>query len=728
MNVIMIRTVVKMSNRAIDRKAFLALLFVLGMASIMSQVLILREFLFAFGGNELIIGIFLSIWMLITGVGAFAGKYIITIPAKLSRFFYGVLTIGCAPLLLLFVIDFLRNIVFLPGIQPGIIQILLSTVVLLSVYCFFSGFIFSQLAILLKQIHEDNSYDKAYAAESIGSTTGGILFSFLLAYFLDNFEASCVVVSIAVIATIMFSKQIISVLTKVFMSVLLLLVLMFFFFMNGSRSARQYLFPAQEIVDSRDTRYGNLTVTRLADQLNFYQNNMLLFTTDNQMANEEAVHYAMIQHIQPSSVLLISGGIAGVTKEILKYENVERIDYLEIDPEVFQIGRELTKSLESDKIMTYKTDARRFITGTTNQYDIVIMNLPEPSTLELNRYYTVEFFKAIKQKLKADGIITFSLPSTANYMNDPVVRLNSSIYNTCRQVFQEVKIYPAGRNIYVVSDDSLTYHIGQLIEEKRIETDYVNPYYIDERSMIQRADYISSALTEDEKINTDFRPVAIYGFLQFWLSQFQFTGTVYSVIVIAVFLVIVLTFFFMKPVYPGMFTAGFTASSFQVLLLISFQIVMGHVYQSLGAFVAVFMAGLGFGALIRNKLIPVSNLKKYACLQLIMVIISCIIPAIIILSSRLSDYPFLVHLIFFILILSVSICTGLIFSVSLQLSGHFIKNNIALIYGTDMAGAALGAFLTTIYIIPLTGILNAAFLYAVLNLIFAINSLLRKQC
>jgi len=54
-------------STAISRNSLLLLLFVLGLSSIMSQVLILREFLIAFGGNELIIGIFLSIWMLTTG-------------------------------------------------------------------------------------------------------------------------------------------------------------------------------------------------------------------------------------------------------------------------------------------------------------------------------------------------------------------------------------------------------------------------------------------------------------------------------------------------------------------------------------------------------------------------------------------------------------------------------------------------------------------------------------
>lgn len=697
------------------------------MSSIMSQVLILREFLFAFGGNELIIGIFLSVWMLATGAGAFTGRFAVADQTEHSGILYGVLTIGCAPVLLLFVIDFLRNIVFLPGTQPGIFQILISTLVILAAYCFVSGLVFSRLAILMKKTRNDNAFDKAYAAESTGSMTGGMLFTYFLAYLLDNFEMSCVVAAITVITVFAYSRKIIHSAMKVLLLTVLISFLVFFFFLNGSQFARHYLFPAQEIIETRDTKYGNLTVTSMADQLNFYQNNMLLFTTDNQMANEEIVHYAMVQHDHPEEVLLISGGIAGITRDILKYESIKRIDYLEIDPDIFQIGKELTDALESDLIFTYSQDARRFIRKTANQFDIVIMNLPEPSTLELNRYYTLEFMTDLKRKLSPDGIITFSLPSVANYLNDPAVRLNSSIYNTLKEVFREVKIYPAGRNIYVASDDSLSYQIGQLIENKNIETDYVNYYYIDERSMVQRAEHILDELSDDEMMNSDFRPAALYGYIQFWLSHFQFTGKGYSIVIIVLFLIIICAFFFIRPVYPGMFTAGFTASSFQVLFLISFQIVAGHIYQSLGAFVAVFMAGLGFGALIRSKIIPQSTMEKYSLLQFIMVIISCLIPALILLSSRLSGFPVFMHLLFFFMILGVSICTGLIFSVSLQLTGPDDKTSIALIYGTDMAGAALGAFITTLYIIPLAGILNAAFFYAFLNLVFAFNSFFRKK-
>ena len=46
----------------------------LGYVSIMAQLVLLREFIKTFHGNELIIGIFLAIWMILTSAGAWAGS------------------------------------------------------------------------------------------------------------------------------------------------------------------------------------------------------------------------------------------------------------------------------------------------------------------------------------------------------------------------------------------------------------------------------------------------------------------------------------------------------------------------------------------------------------------------------------------------------------------------------------------------------------------------------
>ena len=46
-------------------------LFVLGLTAMATQVIMIREFLAIFHGNELIIGLFLGFWMVLTAVGAF---------------------------------------------------------------------------------------------------------------------------------------------------------------------------------------------------------------------------------------------------------------------------------------------------------------------------------------------------------------------------------------------------------------------------------------------------------------------------------------------------------------------------------------------------------------------------------------------------------------------------------------------------------------------------------
>ncbi len=58
----------------IDRRLSLAVV-AFGATSIVAQVILLRDFLSAFYGNELVIGIILANWMIITGAGSFLGKF-----------------------------------------------------------------------------------------------------------------------------------------------------------------------------------------------------------------------------------------------------------------------------------------------------------------------------------------------------------------------------------------------------------------------------------------------------------------------------------------------------------------------------------------------------------------------------------------------------------------------------------------------------------------------------
>jgi hypothetical protein len=57
-------------NPTISRRWMVTALIVLGFTTILSQLIVIREFLNVFQGNELIIGMILSIWMLLTAAGS----------------------------------------------------------------------------------------------------------------------------------------------------------------------------------------------------------------------------------------------------------------------------------------------------------------------------------------------------------------------------------------------------------------------------------------------------------------------------------------------------------------------------------------------------------------------------------------------------------------------------------------------------------------------------------
>ena len=97
----------------------------LGISSIITQIIAIREFLTVFYGNELIFGIILANWLLLTGIGAYLGKYFEK--GKISWLIILQIIIGFLPFFHIFIIRNLRNLVFFPGELIGIVQIFFSS-------------------------------------------------------------------------------------------------------------------------------------------------------------------------------------------------------------------------------------------------------------------------------------------------------------------------------------------------------------------------------------------------------------------------------------------------------------------------------------------------------------------------------------------------------------------------------------------------------------------------
>ncbi len=694
-------------------------LFVLGFTAILSQIVLLREFLLVFGGNELVCGLVLANWMILTGTGAFIGRISRRAGYNGNFVFYALILLGLIPPVTVFLINNFKNIVFEPGIAIGLFQILYSTLIILLPFCFLSGFLFTWLATRLSLNMKTNLIEKAYAFESIGSIIGGGLFSFVLVYFLTTYQVLGVLLSVNVLAGFLLLSRLRLNAYRIILLLLSLAMVTVFFITDFDYFSKKALFRNQKLIFLKDTPYGNLAITSSGDQKNFYENNILLFNTYNTIANEEAVHYAMVQHHNPKSVLLISGGISGITDEILKY-NVSKIDYIELNPWIFRIGKQFTESMEDKRIKAIETDARLYLKKSEDKYDIVLINLPEPSTAQINRYYTIEFFSMLKKRLNREAIVSLSLPSTVNYISREAARVNSVIYTTIKQVFREILIIPGEKNFCIISDSPLTVNIGKLIEDKGIDNVYVNSYYLDDNLLRQRGNYILANISHEVDINKDFRPVSYFNQLLFWISQFNINLNVFLVLSIIILFAMALLISRLNPVNLGMFTAGFTASSVEVMLIISFQIIYGYVYQTLGIIITIFMAGLAAGALLRKKFFPSPVKKHYYILQLTLAVYSVILPFIIVSTESLSTFPNLVHIIFFILTFIISLIVGFLFAIATLIQKEAISEISAKVYSVDLLGAALGALIISILLIPLAGIIYTGIILGILNLLCAL--------
>ena len=61
-------------------------------------------------------------------------------------------------------------------------------------------------------------------------------------------------------------------------------------------------------------------------------------------------------------------------------------------------------------------NTRFFAKRATGPYDVVIANVPDPTTAQLNRFYTSEFFEEVGEILAKGGVIGVTVSSSENYI------------------------------------------------------------------------------------------------------------------------------------------------------------------------------------------------------------------------------------------------------------------------------------------------------------------------
>jgi spermidine synthase len=285
--------------------------------------------------------------------------------------------------------------------------------------------------------------------------------------------------------------------------------------------------------------------------------------------------------------------------------------------------------------------------------------------------------------------------------------------------FKHVLIIPGLRNHYLASDGELTTAIAETIANRNISTISVNKYYVDDQLLRQRSDEILRSIDKNTNLNSDFIPVAYFRQLQYWLSYFSLKPWIPAALIGILFLAVVGR---LNAISLGMFTGGFAASSVEVILLISFQIIYGYVYQATGLIITVFMAGLAAGSFIGHRKIKFVDYRRFAGIQIALVLYSLFLPFMLSLLKESVDSDVVVYAVYFLMTVLIAALIGIEFSFAARLLKGGIAAAASTLYGVDLIGSAMGALVISIYILPLLGIVLSSIIVALLCLASATTS------
>ena len=648
------------------RRRLIFAILVMGFSGIVAQILLLRELLVTFYGNELSIGIILANWLILEAFGCFfLGKRVERLVKRLQGFVGLALLFSLSLPLAIYTTRILKEVIGVTvGEGIGLLPILYSSFLILLPVSISHGALFT-FGCKIYSVYSSakgrslpdawqagapggkqdaTSIGKVYIYETLGTIAGGIGFTYL---FIPYFHSLQIALGVALLNFILCvfllgpfwkKKQIATNKVLGSVSVALLVFCAYLLFSPKADELHQFSvkqqWKGQEVVHYQNSIYGNVAVVKREEQYTFFSDGIPIITTPTPDITfvEEFVHLPMLSHPQPKEILVISGGAGGLINEVLKHPSVERVDYAELDPLILEVVEKfptpLTEGeLNDPRVNIEYIDGRLFVKKTPHKYDLVLVGFSNPSDLQVNRLFTKELFSLVKKRLKEEGILVISLPGSLTYLSEELKNLNACILNTLKEVYPYIRIIPGdGTNLFLASaskDISLIDHtqLSQRLKERKLNVSLLTPGHIEYKLHPRWLNWFLRSLEGGtEKINQDFQPLGLFYNLSYWNALFSpyMRGLFrwFERINIRLFFIplsiFTLVFLVVRSKIARLAnlsiplcvtTTGFAGMIFDLALIFTFQALYGYVFHWIGLLVTAFMVGVAAGAMAMTALL-----------------------------------------------------------------------------------------------------------------------------
>lgn len=698
----------------------MAIAFFMGLAAAMAQVVLIRELMVLCRGNELIIGVIFSSWFLGLYLGArfnperegsALGKRVllsmVILPLALALSVYGAHGIT---------ILIPRTVGTFYSFSSELLLALLFT----APVSFFVGFFFPPLVSLASGEMKESSGGTVFYTESLGSFTGGMVFSFVLVTIANPLAIAMGLFSISLAALFWLIKK------KLIPLALVPLAIMFF---SGAIENRIFTevwnrTHTGTLLHYQRTRYQTVAVERAAETVSVYGDGILLYSLPDRYESRGLFHLVNALREERGNVLLMGSGPGSLLHNLLN-TGIGRLRYVEHDPELWDAVRPFMRKLyppENGRVLSVvRQDLRHYLTDTPERFDMIINLPPAPDNIMVNRFYTGEFYGLCKKRLSKNGIFITALHGFSNYMAPDTRNFIASMYRAFASEFPD-HLRTSGETIFLIgaaekgvlpgSGEALMGRYGKKLplpggpfEEEvtgNFSPEKLRAFF--EKSQLDYFGGVMAPLLKTIDENRDLQPgaywknIILMAFREGSVMHGLVRGGPVLLLLVALLGAVVL-WDVRRRHGPAHLAAGFMiystgliSMSLMLIMIVLYQNAHGIVYYRISLINAMFMAGLTAGSFAATR---------WSGLGLRVVLPGIAVAAAMILASTWTASD----LLFWPLLLLFSFLCGAVFPALFRTMGQGSPLAAASVLDAlDHFGAIAGSLLTVMVFLPLAGI------------------------
>ncbi len=278
------------------------------------------------------------------------------------------------------------------------------------------------LMTLIQRIRKQEASEAVadlFAADYVGGLIGGLAFPFLLLPLLGLPKGALMVgvlnavIGVAVVLWLFrtdLTRLAYVGLTVGLTFIVAVLGLAYYFAENFEVDARQAMYR-DPIAHAERSEYQEIVLTQSLDgrDVRMFLNGDLQFSTlDEYRYHESLIHPAMDGPRE--DVLVLGGGDGLAIRELLRYDDVESVTLVDLDPAVIELAstepviRDLNDdSFQDPRVRVVNADAFQWLRDNRDHFDVVIADLPDGTDVGTSKLYTIEFYALLEQALDPEG-------------------------------------------------------------------------------------------------------------------------------------------------------------------------------------------------------------------------------------------------------------------------------------------------------------------------------------